>query len=134
MVLCVFIRCLCATVRTNLLFDFYSFNDTQTMNQFTGFTLDNYRNVFEDTRLLTIVLNTFLLAFLSALIATIIGTFGAMGIYYTKRRKTGTRCLALITFYSFHQMLLLSQFLNFLHGSRVYQFRFYKCIIVAYCL
>ncbi|RTK71132.1 hypothetical protein DRJ71_18885, partial [Enterococcus faecalis] len=50
---------------------FYSFNDTQTMNQFTGFTLDNYRNVFEDTRLLTIVLNTFLLAFLSALIATI---------------------------------------------------------------
>lgn len=29
---------------------FYSFNDTQTMNQFTGFTLDNYRNVFEDTR------------------------------------------------------------------------------------
>ena len=95
MVLCVFIRCLCATVRTNLLFDFYSFNDTQTMNQFTGFTLDNYRNVFEDTRLLTIVLNTFLLAFLSALIATIIGTFGAMGIYYTKRRKTGTRCLAL---------------------------------------
>ena len=54
---------------------FYSFNDTQTMNQFTGFTLDNYRNVFEDTRLLTIVLNTFL--------------------------------LALITFYSFHQMLLL---------------------------
>ena len=57
MVLCVFIRCR-ATVR-NLLFDFYSFNDTQTMNQFTGFTLDNYRNVFEDTRLLTIVLNTF---------------------------------------------------------------------------
>ena len=86
---------------------FYSFNDTQTMNQFTGFTLDNYRNVFEDTRLLTIVLNTFLLAFLSALIATIIGTFGAMGIIIQNVVKTGTRCLALITFYSFHQMLLL---------------------------
>ena len=106
MVLCVFIRCLCATVRTNLLFDFYSFNDTQTMNQFTGFTLDNYRNVFEDT-LVNHCSEYVLLAFLSALIATIIGTFGAMGIYYTKRRKTGTRCLALITFYSFHQMLLL---------------------------
>ena len=102
MVLCVFIRCLCATVRTNLLFDFYSFNDTQTMNQFTGFTLDNYRNVFEDTRLLTIVLNTFLLAFLSALIATIIGTFGAMGIYYTKRRKNRNTLL------SFNNILLVS--------------------------
>ena len=81
---------------------FYSFNDTQTMNQFTGFTLDNYRNVFEDTRLLTIVLNTFLLAFLSALIATIIGTFGAMGIYYTKRRKNRNTLL------SFNNILLVS--------------------------
>lgn len=74
---------------------FFSFNDTDTMNRFTGFTLDNYRAVFEDTRLLIIVLNTFLLAFLSALLATMIGTFGAMGIYYTKRRKTRTALLGL---------------------------------------
>lgn len=65
------------------------------MNQFTGFTLDNYRAVFEDTRLLIIVLDTFLLAFLSALLATMIGTFGAMGIYYTKRRKTRMALLGL---------------------------------------
>ena len=49
------------------------------MNSFTGFTWENYEAVFEDTRLIIIVLNTFMLAFLSALIATIIGTFGAMG-------------------------------------------------------
>ena len=59
---------------------FYSFNDGGTMNNFTGFTWDHYQAVFEDTRLIIIVLNTFMLAFLSALIATIIGTFGAMGI------------------------------------------------------
>lgn len=74
---------------------FFSFNNTDTMNQFTGFTLDNYRAVFEDTRLLIIVLDTFLLAFLSALLATMIGTFGAMGIYYTKRRKTRMALLGL---------------------------------------
>ncbi|OJG74182.1 spermidine/putrescine ABC transporter permease [Enterococcus quebecensis] len=72
------------------------------MNKFTGFTLSNYSAVFADTRLLIIVLNTFLLAFLSALLATIIGTFGAMGIYYTRRRKTRTALL------SFNNILLVS--------------------------
>lgn len=67
---------------------FYSFNDGGTMTRFTGFTWENYSTVFADTRLIIIVLHTFLLAFLSALIATVIGTFGAMGIYYTKKRKT----------------------------------------------
>nr|WP_086329598.1 ABC transporter permease [Enterococcus sp. 4G2_DIV0659]OTO09988.1 spermidine/putrescine ABC transporter permease [Enterococcus sp. 4G2_DIV0659] len=81
---------------------FYSFNDTDTMNKFTGFTLANYMAVFDDTRLLVIVLNTFLLAFLSALLATIIGTFGAMGIYYTRRRKTRTALM------SFNNILLVS--------------------------
>ena len=80
----------------------YSFNSGETMNEFTGFTFDHYRAVFEDTRLLIIVLNTFLLAFLSALIATIIGTFGAMAIYYTKSRRSRTALL------SFNNILLVS--------------------------
>ncbi|MBP1047778.1 ABC transporter permease [Enterococcus sp. BWM-S5] len=80
----------------------FSFNDGETMNKFTGFTLANYSAVFEDTRLLIIVLNTFLLAFLSALIATIIGTFGAMAIYYTKGRRSRTALL------SFNNILLVS--------------------------
>lgn len=74
---------------------FYSFNDGGTMTQFTGFTWDNYAAVFEDSRLLIIVLNTFMLAFLSALIATIIGTFGAMAIYYTKQRRMRNALLSL---------------------------------------
>ncbi|MHC5268386.1 ABC transporter permease [Enterococcus sp. LJL98] len=80
----------------------YSFNDGGTMNEFTGVTWDNYTAVFEDTRLLIIVLETFLLAFLSALIATIIGTFGAMGIYYTKKRPLRN------TFMSLNNILLVS--------------------------
>lgn len=69
---------------------FYSFNAGGTMNKFTGFTLEHYQSVFADTRLIIIVLNTFMLAFLSALIATVIGTFGAMAIYYTKKRYMRT--------------------------------------------
>ncbi len=67
---------------------FYSFNAGGSMTSFTGFTLEHYAAVFEDKRLIGIVLNTFMLAFLSALIATTIGTFGAMMIYYTRKRKS----------------------------------------------
>lgn len=74
---------------------FYSFNKGGTMNKFTGFTWEHYQTLWADTRLIIIVLNTFLLAFLSALIATMIGTFGAMAIYYTKRRQSRTTLLSL---------------------------------------
>lgn len=73
----------------------YAFNDGGSMNAFTGFTLDNFKAVFADSRLIIILLDTFKLAFLSALIATLIGTFGAMGIYYSKKRQTRTTLLSL---------------------------------------
>lgn len=53
---------------------FYSFNKGGDMNGFTGFTLEHYQTMFEDSRLMTILLQTFVLAFSSALLATIIGT------------------------------------------------------------
>ncbi|MEK6190288.1 MAG: ABC transporter permease [Carnobacterium alterfunditum] len=81
---------------------FYSFNDGGTMNSFTGFTLDNYIAVFEDTRLIGIVLDTLLIALLSSLLATIIGTLGAIGIYFLKKRKTRNAVL------SFNNILLVS--------------------------
>lgn len=74
---------------------FYSFNAGGDMNQFSGFTWDNYAAVFEDVRLITIVLNTFLVALLSSLIATIVGTFGALAIYYTKKRQTRNALLSM---------------------------------------
>lgn len=74
---------------------FYSFNAGGTMNNFTGFTWEHYQAVFEDTRLIGIVLNTLLVALLSALIATVVGTFGAIYIYYTKKMKTRRVLLSL---------------------------------------
>ncbi|WP_163654538.1 ABC transporter permease [Listeria sp. PSOL-1] len=64
---------------------FYSFNSGGTMHGFKGFTLDYYREVFQDTRLLIIVLNTFVIALLSSVIATIIGLFGALAIKFLPR-------------------------------------------------
>jgi len=64
---------------------YYSFNSGGTMYDFEGFTLEWYKEIFEDTRLIIIVLNTIIIALLSAAISTIIGIFGALGIWYVKK-------------------------------------------------
>ena len=52
----------------------YAFNAGDDMNSFTGFSLSHFKTMFGDGRLMLILTQTFFLAFLSALIATIIGT------------------------------------------------------------
>ncbi|MEH7223333.1 ABC transporter permease [Bacillus sp. JJ1566] len=74
---------------------YYSFNSGGTMNNFEGFTLDWYKELFGDTRLLIIVLNTFVIALLSALVSTIIGVFGAIGIHTVKQRQAQNTLLSL---------------------------------------
>lgn len=58
----------------------YSFNSGTTMDHFDGFTWAHYGELFADSRLIAIVLNTLLIALLSALLATTIGTLGALWI------------------------------------------------------
>jgi spermidine/putrescine transport system permease protein len=65
------------------------------MNQFSGFTLEHYAALAEDSRLLIIALDTIRVALLSALIATVIGTSGAIGIYFSRRRQTQNVLLSL---------------------------------------
>ena len=64
----------------------YAFNAGNDMNRFTGFGFLHFENLFGDNRLMLILVQTFFLAFLSALIATIIGTFGAIYIYQAKKK------------------------------------------------
>ncbi|MEH7176819.1 ABC transporter permease [Neobacillus vireti] len=66
---------------------FYSFNSGGSMGTFEGFTLEHYQAVFDDNRLLVILINTVIVALLSALIATIIGTLGAVGIVSLRNYK-----------------------------------------------
>ena len=64
----------------------YAFNAGNDMNSFTGFSLSHFKTMFSDGRLMLIVTQTFFLAFLSALIATIIGTLGAIYIYQSRKK------------------------------------------------
>ncbi|WP_203364521.1 ABC transporter permease [Bacillus sp. REN10] len=81
---------------------FYSFNSGGTMNDFESFTLDWYKELFQDTRLLIIVLNTIIIALLSAAISTIIGVLGAIAIVYMKKRIVQNTLL------SFNNVLIVS--------------------------
>lgn len=74
---------------------FYSFNSGGTMNKFESFTLEHYAAVFEDTRLLIILINTVVVALLSALISTILGVFGAIGIVSLKNMRMRNTLLSL---------------------------------------
>lgn len=73
----------------------YSFNAGDTMDRITGFSWRHYLTLFADTRMISIVLNTVIIAVLSALIATIIGTFGALGIDQLKKRSLQNGILSL---------------------------------------
>ncbi|ANB59480.1 ABC transporter permease [Anoxybacteroides amylolyticum] len=74
---------------------FYSFNSGGTMHHFKGFTLEWYREVFHDTRLLLIVLNTLIVALFSSLISTVFGVIGALAIYYVKSWRVKQALLTL---------------------------------------
>jgi spermidine/putrescine transport system permease protein len=64
----------------------FSFNTDKSRTQFKGFTLDWYVSLFEDQRVLAALQLTLVLAVLSALIATVIGTVSAIGLYNMKQR------------------------------------------------
>lgn len=57
-----------------------SFNASRRGVRFTGFTLDWYRALFQDPRILEYLLNTLLVALSSTLVSTLLGTLLALGL------------------------------------------------------
>lgn len=74
---------------------YYSFNSGGTMSNFEQFTFEHYGAVFEDSRLLVIVLNTLIVALFSALLSTTIGVLGALAIYFMKNKKAKDAVLSI---------------------------------------
>lgn len=65
----------------------FSFNDTETASRtvFSGFTLRWYERLFQDRYILEALLNTLIIAVVSAVCATLLGTMAAIGINRMKR-------------------------------------------------
>ncbi|WP_322906951.1 ABC transporter permease [Paenibacillus campi] len=74
---------------------YYSFNSANNMHQFEAFTWKWYGDVFQDTRLIIILINTLVIALLSSALATIIGIIGALAIDRIRRRRLKDAMLSL---------------------------------------
>lgn len=61
-----------------------SFNTGLDIATFKGFTLRQYANLFKDSTLLTLLRNSLIIAVLSSVIATVVGTMAAVGIHSMK--------------------------------------------------
>lgn len=59
----------------------YSFNKSELNVIFTGFTFDWYRKLFQNSELLEAFRNTIIIAGVSTITSTIIGTISAIGLY-----------------------------------------------------
>lgn len=63
----------------------FSFNESKSRTIFTGFTFDWYKNLFQNEMILKSLAVSVIVAFLSASVATVIGTMAAIGIKNMKR-------------------------------------------------
>ena len=64
----------------------FSFNESGSLAEFSGFSFMWYEELFHDEEAFSALRNSLVLAVSSAAIATVLGTFGALGLHRMKRR------------------------------------------------
>ena len=70
-----------------LLLIVFSFNKGNSNTVWTGFSLDWYRSLFHNRLVMRSVYTTLLVSLLATAIATVAGTFAAIGFYSLRRRS-----------------------------------------------
>ena len=68
----------------------FSFTEATLIGNWSGFSLKLYSNLFKNKEIMEALKNTVLIALASAVVSTILGTLGAIGIYYSKKRMRKT--------------------------------------------
>ena len=64
----------------------FSFTEATNVGTWTGFSWNLYPRLFQDAQIMTALGNTLILAFVSAAVSTVLGTLGAIGAFYSKKR------------------------------------------------
>ena len=70
-----------------LLLIVFSFTDTKIIGRWDGFSLHLYEALFKDKEIMQAFFNTFLVAISSAVVSTVLGTLGAIGIFYSGKKS-----------------------------------------------
>ncbi len=64
----------------------FSFTEAKVIGSWTGFSLDLYPDLFKNKEIVTAIVNTVVVALSSAAVSTVLGTLGAIGIYYSGKK------------------------------------------------
>lgn len=64
----------------------FSFTTATNVGTWTGFSFDLYSALFKDEEIMTALGNTIILAFASSLVSVVLGTAGAIGTFYSKKK------------------------------------------------
>lgn len=65
----------------------FSFTEATELGTWSGFSFQLYADLFSSEEIMVALGNTLIIAVCSALISVILGTTGAIGIYYSKKRR-----------------------------------------------
>lgn len=76
---------LCFLYLPILILAVYSFTDATNIGAIRGFSMHNYVTLFTTPELVQMIVGTLVLAFVSAALATILGTAGAIGSFYSRK-------------------------------------------------
>lgn len=68
-----------------LILVFYSFTDSAIIGKWNGFSLELYKKLFTVDRLRNTIIDTVLLAVLASGFSAVLGTLGAIGVFYNKK-------------------------------------------------
>ena len=68
----------------------FSFTDTERVGEWDGFSFDLYPRLFQSEEIMNALGNTVLIALISAALATLIGSLGAVGAFYSKKKVRNT--------------------------------------------
>ena len=65
----------------------FSFTTSKNVGVWSGFSLQLYIDLFKNKTIMTALGNTLLVGFSSAVVSTILGTLGAIGVFYSSKRN-----------------------------------------------
>ena len=65
----------------------FSFTNSTYIGEWSGFSFTLYKNLFQDEEILIALGNTLIIAVTSSEVSTILGTLGAIGAFYSKKRS-----------------------------------------------
>ncbi|MCI6614602.1 MAG: ABC transporter permease [Mollicutes bacterium] len=64
----------------------FSFTNSDNVGTWNGFTFELYPRLFKNEAIMKAVGNTIIIAVISAIVSTVLGTLGAIGTFYAKKR------------------------------------------------